>query len=84
MNAIDVMQTYITTRESALASGKAVDVIYTNYRGDRLVRRIEPQRIWFGATDWHQEPQWLMDVFDIDRGAVRTFAMRDIEAFDHS
>ena len=66
---------------SAIAAGMAIEVEYTNYRGIKAVRRVEPRRMWFGATDYHPEPQWLMDVFDLDRGAIRTFAMRDINRF---
>lgn len=67
--------------ESAIVRGEVVEVEYTNYRGEKAVRRVEPQRIWFGSTDFHPEPQWLLDVFDLGRAAIRTFAMRDITRF---
>lgn len=67
---------------SAMVRGQTIEIDYTNYRGRRGTRRIEPQRIWFGSTDYHREPQWLMDAFDLGRAAIRTFALRDIHGFD--
>lgn len=58
---------------------KSVVVIrYTNYRGETADRRIIPIRIRFGSTKWHPEEQWLLDAFDLDRGADRAFAMKDV------
>lgn len=41
-------------------------------------RRVLPIRIWYGSTDHHPEPQWFLHAFDIERGAVRDFAMRHV------
>ncbi|WP_234911306.1 hypothetical protein [Allorhizobium taibaishanense] len=50
---------------------------YTNYRGETAQRTILPRGIWFGATDWHPEPQWLLKAFDVEKGADRDFALKD-------
>ena len=55
-----------------------VKILYKNYRGDTAVRMIHPRRVWFGSTDWHPEEQWLLDALDVEKGAMRTFAMKDI------
>jgi predicted DNA-binding transcriptional regulator YafY len=55
-----------------------VTIRYTNYRGETADRRIIPRRIRFASTDWHPEAQWLLDAYDLDRQAERSFAMRDI------
>ncbi len=60
------------------APKQAVRILYTNHRGDTAWRRIVPESIQWGSTDWHPEPQWLLWAFDLDRDAVRTFALRDI------
>lgn len=52
---------------------------YRNWRGETAQRRAIPQHVYFGATEWHPEPQWLMRAFDVDKGEVRDFAMRDME-----
>jgi predicted DNA-binding transcriptional regulator YafY len=53
-------------------------VRYTNYRGETSVRRIVPLRIRFAATEWHPTEQWLMDAYDLDRQAERSFALSDV------
>lgn len=52
---------------------------YVNWRGELGQRRVMPSRILFGSTEYHPEPQWLMEAFDLDKGEMRSFAMRDIE-----
>jgi predicted DNA-binding transcriptional regulator YafY len=60
---------------------KAVCIVYTNYRGETAQRRIVPQRVWFGATEWHPGEQWLLDAFDLEKGSPRSFALRDIKSY---
>ena len=56
---------------------RAVALRYTNYKGETAVRRIVPASIRFGATEHHPEPQWVVEAFDLDKGAERTFALAD-------
>jgi predicted DNA-binding transcriptional regulator YafY len=58
-----------------------VSILYTNYRGETAVRRIVPQRLWFGATSWHPEDGWLLDAIDVEKGEVRSFAMKDVRSW---
>jgi len=60
---------------------RIVNIVYTNYRGETAQRRIIPQRVWFGATQWHREEQWLLDAFDLDRESPRSFALCDIKSY---
>lgn len=53
---------------------------YTNWRGETSVRHVIPKGIRYAATEWHPEPQWLLDAFDIDRAADRSFAFSGIRA----
>jgi predicted DNA-binding transcriptional regulator YafY len=62
-------------------SNQHVRIVYTNYRGETAIREIIPQRVWFGATEWHPEEQWLLDALDLEKNAVRAFAMRDIRVW---
>ncbi len=48
---------------------------YMNHRGETSVRRFRPIRLWFGATAWHPDPQWMLEVFDLDRMETRDYAM---------
>lgn len=54
-----------------------VTLIYTNYRGEMSERTITPQRVWYGSTEWHPEPQWLITAFDHEKQANRDFALKD-------
>lgn len=63
----------------ALDSGKVVRILYTNYKGETAVRRILPKELRFGSNKWHSEPQWLLVAHDLDKGAERTFACKDIK-----
>ena len=58
-----------------------VAILYTNYRGETALRRVIPQRLWFGATSWHPEEGWLLDAIDVEKGELRSFAMKDVKAW---
>ncbi len=63
------------------SESKQVKILYTNYRGETAIRTVIPDKIWFGSTDWHPEPQWLLDAIDTEKGASRSFALKDIKAW---
>jgi predicted DNA-binding transcriptional regulator YafY len=65
----------------SLQKSEMVSIVYTNYRGETAVRQIIPIKIWFGKTDWHPEEQWLLDAYDLEKGADRSFAMKDIRSW---
>lgn len=60
---------------------KTVSILYTNYRGESAVRKIIPCKIWYGKTKWHIEKQWLLNAYDLEKNADRSFAMKDIRAW---
>lgn len=62
-------------------SNKIAVVRYTNWKGQTSIRRIEPIKIFFGSNEYHEEPQWLLKCFDVDKNAERTFAMSDIHSW---
>lgn len=70
-------------------SAKEVKVIppavidYTNHRGERSLRVISPTftPIFYGSTTWHPEEQWLLEAWDLEKGQLRTFAVKDIHAW---
>lgn len=67
--------------EAIVSNEQSVRILYTNYRGETALRRIVPERIHFGNTDWHPENQWLLDAVDVEKNAVRSFALKDIRAW---
>jgi len=42
------------------------------------VRKIIPERIWFGSNEYHREDQWILDALDVEKNEKRSFAMKDI------
>ena len=56
-----------------------IEVEYTNYRGEKAVRTVIPLRHWYGKTEYHNDhDQWLLDVWDVEKDAPRTYALKDI------
>jgi hypothetical protein len=62
----------------SIVPGQKTEFTYTNWRGKVAQRRVIPISIWYGATSWHPEPQWLLRAVDIDKWEQRDFALKDI------
>lgn len=60
---------------------QTVNITYTNWRGERGIRKIQPIEMIFKSTEWHPEEQWILKAYDFEREAIREFAMKDIEAW---
>jgi hypothetical protein len=56
---------------------------YMNHRGETAQRTITNPSIYFGVTDYYQEPQWLLKGFCLDRKAPRIFALAMMDGFEH-
>jgi hypothetical protein len=55
-------------------------IAYTDHRGEKRIRVIRPLRLWWGMFSWKDtEPQWLIDVWDFEEGATRTYALSMID-----
>lgn len=55
---------------------------YINHRGDVAVRSVTGPSIRFGtAMPWYAEGQWILDGFDINKQAIRSFAVKNILGF---
>ena len=57
---------------------QALSFAYTNHRGRRSIRHVEVDRIWFGSTEWHPEPQWLLRAYDTVKCVTREFALANV------
>jgi predicted DNA-binding transcriptional regulator YafY len=56
---------------------KAV-IDYINHRGEQRPRTILPLTLRWGSTEWHPEPGWLLEAYDFEKQAQRSFACKDI------
>jgi predicted DNA-binding transcriptional regulator YafY len=72
----------MTTATGSQTAQREIRIRYRNWRGETSVRRILPGHIWFGANEWHNQNQWLLDAIDLDRNEPRSFAVKDILEFD--
>jgi predicted DNA-binding transcriptional regulator YafY len=61
---------------------EAVTILYTNWKGETSERDIKPIELWFGATEYHPEEQWLLRALDIEKNDERNFAMKDIQRWE--
>jgi hypothetical protein len=76
---------FSSSRETCMAAqlasrykGTDVEIDYTNHLGKRAVRRIVPFDFVYGHSKWHPKAQWLLQAYDLDKSATRTFAVATI------
>lgn len=55
-----------------------VKIRYENHRSECTVRRIVPLYVWYGKTEWHPEPQWLLHAYDVAKEETRDFAVKGV------
>lgn len=58
---------------------KIVYFQYTNYKGESQLRRVIPNEIWFGRSEFHDGEQWFLRALDLDKSDFRNFAMKEIK-----
>ena len=51
---------------------------YVNWKGEKSKRQAEVNEYHYGSNEYHPEPQWLMSAYDLDKKALRTFALKDM------
>lgn len=56
----------------------SLKVLYHNFRDEVRYRYIKPLATFYGTSRWHPEPQWLMQVWDVEKQGSRTFSMVSI------
>lgn len=54
---------------------------YTNWRGVRSERRILPVHLWYGSTEHHERPGWLVRSLDLDRQEARDFSLSTVHSW---
>ena len=69
-----------TTPPPELSRSRMVQIFYTNHRGETSDRVILPACIYWGSTEWHPTPQWLLSAWDVLRMGWRDFALAGLGA----
>jgi hypothetical protein len=55
---------------------------YTNWRGIRSIRKVQPVDIKFTSNEWHPEEQWLLIAFDLEDAYIeKGFAIKNIHSW---
>jgi predicted DNA-binding transcriptional regulator YafY len=64
----------------SLEPNKSVTVDYTNWRGERRERKIQPICVVFKRNRYHPEEQWILWAFDLEmeENIIKQFAMKNI------
>lgn len=60
---------------------RVVVIDYTNHRGVRRLRRIQPLDLIFGTNEWHADELWQLLAHDVAKNADRYFAMANIHSW---
>lgn len=60
---------------------QVVEIDYTNWRGERSIRKIVPMRIAWENSEWHPETQWILEAIDIEKQENRSFAFASIHSW---
>lgn len=55
---------------------KTIKFKYTNYKGVTSIRTVEPVAIIMAHNEWHPEEQWMLRAYDMDKKAMRSFALK--------
>ena len=63
---------------TAQMNSNPIKVRYTNYRGETAVRTIIPIKFLFGSNEYHKDEQWLIELYDVERKAMRVYALKEI------
>jgi predicted DNA-binding transcriptional regulator YafY len=59
-----------------------VIIDYTNHRGERAERLVQPIKIEFNTSEFHDGEQWFLLAHARDReGRIRMFAMNNIHSW---
>ena len=58
---------------------KKLRILYENHRGERNWRNVKFRELYWGKTEYHPEPGFLMSAYDLDKKEVREFSCKHIE-----
>jgi hypothetical protein len=59
-----------------------VEIDYTNWKGIRSIRRIQPLgTMKFESSEWHPDKQWVVEALDLEKNEHRAYAMKDIHSW---
>lgn len=69
--------------EMDFSPGQVVRFRYKNWKGLVAERTARVESILYSRNEWHCQPQWLLRAFDLEKGEMRLFALKDVVPLDH-
>ena len=73
------------TKKLPVEFGHIVHIDYTNWRGERSIRPIEPFDLVYKKSPYHEKKQWFIEAFDVgadkDYDEPKDFALANIHAW---
>lgn len=61
-------------------AGNILEFSYENYKGVVSRRRVRLMGLDYGSNEWYPDDQWFARCYDLNKGAVRSFALAKIDA----
>lgn len=58
-----------------------VEIEYTNWKGERSTRLIYVYQFYWGVSEYHPTPGYLIHGWDLEKQATRTFSMKGIHSW---
>lgn len=63
-----------------LQPNRIITFLYTNHRGEETKRRLLVKELQCGYNDYYPTTQFLLNGYDLDKKAYRSFALSNIVA----
>ena len=70
---------YALIRELQSNKGAVIGFDYTNWKGVKARRIAKISSVDFGECEWHEGKQYFLRALDQEKGAIRHFAVKDME-----
>ena len=62
--------------------GQVIRFEYRNWQGVVATRTARVVSLSYGSTEWHPSPQWVLRAIDLEKKAMRLFALSDMKPVD--
>lgn len=69
----------VSTVRTRFQPGQTIRFEYRNWQGVVATRRARVISLVYGVTEWHPEPQWLLEAVDLEKDLVRLFALQHMK-----
>jgi hypothetical protein len=63
---------------SEITPGRVIEFDYTNWQGKKGRRKVKVLVLLYGQNSFHKGPQFLLSAYDLDKSALRMFAVKDM------